>query len=149
MISNAAPPSVWSFGRFPGGGVVIGMAVNRLQPKQFDQTVLTSCLSLGIQYISHVAAIVSRTPPCRVSMWNCCTSFLVNNTSAGKYLTSLYPSMAFKDSVVVLNEVQSLACLQEVWLLGIFSLNSLYPPVSFSTYVFAGQIPTEMILIGD
>jgi hypothetical protein len=61
MISNASPRSVRSFGRFPGGGFVIGTAVNRLQPKQFDRTVLTSCLSLGIQYVSHVAAIVSRT----------------------------------------------------------------------------------------
>ena len=49
MTSNAAPPRVWSLGIGPGGGVVKGGAVNRLQPQHVDLTDLTSFLSFGIQ----------------------------------------------------------------------------------------------------
>ena len=52
MTSNAAPPRVRSLGIGPGGGVVKGGAVNRLQPQHVDLTDVTSLPSFGIQYFS-------------------------------------------------------------------------------------------------
>ena len=89
MTLNAAPPSVRSVGRLPGSGLTIGTAVNRLQPQQLPRTNFTNFRSFGIQYVSRTAAIVRSTPPCRVSTCVRCTSFFVNNVSAGKYVGKL------------------------------------------------------------
>ena len=68
MTSKAAPPwvTVRSVGSGPGGGTVTGETLKRLQPQHADRTAFTSCLRVGIQYSSRIAAIVRDTPPCKV-----------------------------------------------------------------------------------
>ena len=84
MTSKGALPWVRSVGSGPGGGTVKGKALKRLQPQHADRTDLTSCLRVGIQYSSRIAAMVRDTPPCKVSACVRCTSFLVNRLPAGK-----------------------------------------------------------------
>ena len=68
ITSNAVPPTVRSSGNCPGGGVVMAVALARLHPRQLFLTVFTRLRSLGTQYCSRTAAMVSPTPPCSVSV---------------------------------------------------------------------------------
>ena len=86
ITSKTAPEFVLSFGRRPGKGEVIAQTRNRLHPQHVLRTFFTNALSRGIQYCSLTAAIVSPTPPWRVSQCTLCINFFVKGALCGSYI---------------------------------------------------------------